>query len=635
MSLVGASRAHPRGSMSSPSRLRAVVHRTLGPAATPGIVAALLLAHAALLLTTIPQTFITVDEVMNVVAGVSYWRTGRFFIYRVNPPPPKMLAVLPALAICPLDNFHEVYDQPSQRAEFQAGPAFVDLNRTRIFKLVCLSRLAGVVWSVIGGWFIFHWCRELYGWSPGCLSLALWCCEPYILGHAALVTTDVPAAVAGLVASYAFWRFLKGPSWRTAILAGISLGMAALTKFTLLVFFVLWPILWLAVRWLSRTGKEPQPGLAVSFGWLSVLVLVGIDVINLGYACQGTGKRLGDYRFVSQLFTGASGHEVGNRFHGTWLGSVPVPLPEDFLKGIDVQRVDFEGIMPSYLAGVWNCHGWWYYYLYALAVKLPLGTLVLMTWGLWRMVVRRGGQDWRIDQLALLAPAAAILFLLGSQTGYTQHSRYAIPVLPYLIINAGRLAGEDLRSRWSWSRRLAWGLLLATAMSSLHTYPHSLSYFNEAAGGPLSGHHHLIDSNIDWGQDLLYLKAWADEHPEARPLKLAYYNYRLDPRLVGLAFELPPPGPDSLTEGEATDPSAIGPLPGYYAISVNFLRGCMFHITDGQGGTRMTRPHEFEYFRAFRPIARAGFSIYIYHITVGEADAVRARIGLPPVGRTQ
>ena len=35
--------------------------------------------------------------------------------------------------------------------------------------------------------------------------------------------------------------------------------------------------------------------------------------------------------------------------------------------------------------------------------------------------------------------------------------------------------------------------------SSLAIYPHSLSYFNELAGGPTKGHYHLIDSNIDWG----------------------------------------------------------------------------------------------------------------------------------------
>ena len=201
------------------------------------------------------------------------------------------------------------------------------------------------------------------------------------------------------------------------------------------------------------------------------------------------------------------------------------------------------------------------------------------------------------------------------------------------MINAGRIVGDRpgaIRSRLRW---LAWTLLVASALSSLRVYPHSLSYFNEAAGGPLRGHDPLIDSNIDWGQDLLYLRDWIQSHPEARPLGLAYYNVLIDPRLVGLEFDLPPPGPGSSAEGGAPGLRTVGPLPGYYAVSVNLLRGSEIPIADGRGGFHQTRPHEFAYFRAIRPIARAGYSIYIYRITVEEAEVVRRRMGIPPLER--
>ena len=69
-----------------------------------------------------------------------------------------------------------------------------------------------------------------------------------------------------------------------------------------------------------------------------------------------------------------------------------------------------------------------------------------------------------------------------------------------------------------------------------------MSYFNEPAGGPENGHNHLVDSNIDWGQDLLELRDWYRQHPEARPFGLAYYHF-LDPRLFGIDYQLPPLGP--------------------------------------------------------------------------------------------
>lgn len=45
--------------------------------------------------------------------------------------------------------------------------------------------------------------------------------------------------------------------------------------------------------------------------------------------------------------------------------------------------------------------------------------------------------------------------------------------------------------RWPWS--------------TIHVYPHQLCYFNEAAGGAVGGHKHLLHSNVDWGQDFLLL----------------------------------------------------------------------------------------------------------------------------------
>lgn len=606
--------------------------RSLGPRAHRLIAALLLAVHVALLLASLRRTYITVDEAMNVAAGVSYWQTGRFFIYRVNPPLAKLLAALPALAARPEVDWLSFQDIPTARAEFRAGLAFTELNHARIFDLVCLSRLLGVAWSALGGWLIFRWTRELHGGRSGYMALALWCFDPYILGHAALVTTDVPAVVAGLAASYSFWRHLRAPSWGTAARAGTFLGIAALTKFTLLALYPLWALFWCIDRWGLRAAGRRHPRLAASLGQLSLVGFVSLDLINLGYACSGTGVPLGDYPFVSRLLAGESGHGVDNRFRGTWLGAIPVPLPEDYLRGVDVQRVDFEGTRSSYLAGVWRRPGWWYYYLYALAVKEPLGTLALVAWGLARASARSRDDPTRWpNNLAVLAPAAAILALVSSQTGYTQHSRYIMPALPYLMINAGRLVGgrsDATRLRRQW---LAWAFLVAAAASSLRIYPHSLSYFNEAAGGPLHGHDHLVDSNIDWGQDLLYLRGWLDSHPEARPLGLAYFNFYVDPGLAGLAFELPPSGPESLLGKEGADLATCGPRPGYYAISVNFLRGYEFPISDGRGGFRETHPHEFEYFRAFRPLTRAGYSIYIYRITAEEAEAARRRMGLPPL----
>ena len=39
--------------------------------------------------------------------------------------------------------------------------------------------------------------------------------------------------------------------------------------------------------------------------------------------------------------------------------------------------------------------------------------------------------------------------------------------------------------------------------------------------------------------------------------------------------------------------------------------------------------YDLTYFQRFQPVAMAGYSIYIYHITLDEANQARRELGLP------
>jgi hypothetical protein len=115
-------------------------------------------------------------------------------------------------------------------------------------------------------------------------------------------------------------------------------------------------------------------------------------------------------------------------------------------------------------------------------------------------------------------------------------------------------------------------------------------------------------------------------------LGLTYYT-PINPRIVGIEFTLPPLGPSGLFPDDRAFAQTIGPRPGYFAVSVTLLRGWRFNIADGRGGFRYVPLRAFEYFRHFRPIAKAGYAIFIYHITPDEANAVRQQLGLPLLPR--
>ena len=65
----------------------------------------------------------------------------------------------------------------------------------------------------------------------------------------------------------------------------------------------------------------------------------------------------------------------------------------------------------------------------------------------------------------------------------------------------------------------AW-LLAETIM----VFPYYLTYFNEFAGGPSGGHRHVVDSNLDWGQDLKRLADWVDAN-NIKKISLDYFGW--------------------------------------------------------------------------------------------------------------
>lgn len=614
-----------------------VVKVTMRNLSTPWTMTCLFVIHAGLLLDSMRQNFVTVDEVGHVAAGISHWETGTYSMYRVNPPLARMLEVLPVLLARPDTNGIRPSDAPGVRSEWISGVRFAADNADNYFKLVLLARLAGIAWSLLGGWLVYRWAQDLYGDWGARLALVCWCFDPNVLANAQMVTPDLPATVAGMAATYVFWHYLRDSSWSRAWFAGLLLGIAQLTKFTLLVLYGVWPVLWLIHR-IWPPGKSDRPlGLGTQTTHGLVIVFLSLAVINLGYGFAGTGRFLGDFPFVSRILSGDPTNQTfptapahsDNRFRQGWLSKLPVPLPSEYVRGIDVQWREFERKFPSYLAGELRNHGWFYYYIYALGVKVPMGLWALVLWSLVVTLWRHPAAARWHDELTLWLPVVAILGVVSAQTGFNHHVRYVLPILPFLIISTGKLSYFLVQTQWL-PRLGVSAFLLWAVLGSLQIHPHYLSYFNELAGGPRNGHSHLVDSNIDWGQDLLHLKKWLARHPEARPLRLAYYNL-IDPRIVGIEFSLPPFGANT----DCDSAREFGPQPGYFAVSVNYLRGLStIGAPDGKGKGVYIPRQSYEYFRRFQPIAMAGYSIYIYHIDLAEANRVRRELGMSELDET-
>jgi hypothetical protein len=131
----------------------------------------------------------------------------------------------------------------------------------------------------------------------------------------------------------------------------------------------------------------------------------------------------------------------------------------------------------------------------------------------------------------------------------------------------------------------------------------------------LRGHAHLVNASIDWGQDLFYLERWLRQHPEAAPIHMALYTF-VPQEAFGEEFER------RKQPGKALSDNAIGghpwhravPLPGWYALSVHRIRSDSAAYAD---------------FLQLEPVATAGYSVYVYHVTLQDSNRLRRAIGLP------
>ncbi len=582
---------------------------------THALLAVLLIFHAVLLGYSACKHSPTVDEPAHLAAGVSHWKYNNFDLYSVNPPLVRMVAAIPVLFSDPKLNWSGYQGVEGHRDEFSVGRSFAQANGQRLFWLVTLSRFACIPFSMVGLYLCFQWSRELFGDASGLLAAILWCFSPTILANGPLITPDVPSATATLASLYCLWKWLNDPSWTIALTLGGVLGFGLLIKSTLLVIGVYCFSVWIVVSALQtyRGNSKLLRGGTIQ---MLVVIIMSAAILNAGYLFEGSFRSLGSYQFRSQSLSGlkhsTDNEQRGNRFKGTVLAKLLVPVPANYLLGIDAQKWDFEEGKKRIL---WDelrtgPEGWWYFYLVAAAVKIPIGVLLLIIPSTYSCISAIKNGTLGI-QIFLLVPLTLLFSLVSSQSGLS-YWRYVIPALPIFLIWLSQSACL-IHARSAYGIALI-GLSLGWFLSSsLSVYPHSLSYFNEFAGGPKHGIHWMVDSNLDWGQDLIYLQDWIHDNPQAAGMNLEYFGH-YDPEVAGVEVR------SCLAIRKTSVPIGLPCVdagdPEWYAISATELA-----FKAAKSGNSDELPW-YQFLMQQEPDARAGHSILIYKIRNSEKKQI-------------
>lgn len=594
----------------------------------------------------------TWDEVGHLAAGISHWKLGRFELYAVNPPLVRTIAAAPVVLFgSPEMDWGFYRSNPSLRSEVYLGRRMMQLSGERGLTYFFWARLAVIPFALLGTWLCFLWGASLFGEKAGWLAAFLWTVSPWTLAYGAIITPDLPAAVILLAVAFVAWRWLLDASWSNAFLLATTLAAAMLIKATWLILPAVVGCLW-GAKLLSENLKKHEAlpeAVGVSrrlqLSQLTAAMATALLLVNWFYGFQGSGSLLRDYTFVSRTLANEPdcvdcGQQTTNRFRSSALGYLPIPLPINYVQGIDIQRRDFErGVTEpawkSYLLGQWQNGGWWYFYLVGLFVKTPLAFWILFGAAIVAGFFWRPDASTRLGVVCLLAPAVVLLLILSVNTGLNRYVRYALPIVPVLAIWASQLGRYlSLENKWiSAAIATPCGCLLLVSLSSA---PHWLSYFNPTVGGSENGHRILCDSNIDWGQDLLALKSWLADHPEAEGKLHLAASSSYDPACLGIEYSLPPFLPAS-DRGEAAYQANVAALePGWYVISKNYLIGHSLPAPDGTNRIlyKPLREPVFTYFQQMEPSGRIGHSMLVYHVQGGDTASSERETHVKPEPKT-
>lgn len=560
--------------------MREVCFRPVTPVApaTRILVFLLLALHAGVLVHIALRNSETFDEPMYLLASRSYWEHADFSFNREHPPLSKLLIGLP-LKLAGLDLHADYHTAGATQLRFM-----YELNDDPQ-RTLFLGRLPMIAVGVLLGFYVFLFGRLFGGDRVGIASLVAFMLSPGLTGNTPLAALDLGAAASATIAGYHLARARMAPSHGRTLIAGFTLGLAQLTKFSNLLMVPVYGVI--AIHDVFRQRSLVPLVRLVAMG----LVALSTMFAGYGFEMRTVESVKGQPRYDDDPIARAEGSvfsdELMRKVTGAF-GDLPVPMLT-FFKGYDyLKRESGQEGHASFFRGESRnmrgpaeqkkAEGWKSFYLVSLAVKTPVGLLALTAFSLLACfaLTRTRGAELPLVMFPL------VLFVYFSFAPTQLGLRYVLPVIPALCVIAGRaitidrerrgviafaaalggvalpialvfafpergdlglthfayVAGAVLVSALLIARSLTIGkgvaAYLALAFAEVASqHPHHLFFYNAFAGGPDHGYK-IVSVGDDWGQGTSELAELQRERGWGE-IAYDYYGTGL-PEIYGLRY---------------------------------------------------------------------------------------------------
>ena len=535
------------------------------------------------------------DEPAHILAGYAYVSEGMDYLAPLHHPvlARSIAMILPAALLnIKLDTAVTAEEDASSNFD-RYSLKFLYENETGGLTILRTARIGNIILASILAVFIFLWARRLWGEAGAYTSLFLYVISPNIIANAALVTSDLTITAFFFISAFFLYRiYTDGPGWWQAVASGVAIGLALTTKHTAL---LLAPTVILC--FILSVKKEGPKRTLMAFGLMALAAYITIWAI---YGFDFHSAHPGYHGLHWEKFTDSALAPVFDLLRSIGF------LPESYLYGLAGVISSGGGGKVAFLMGEYSLTGWWYYYIVAFLIKTPVPTLALFLFSIFLLIAGRNREELR-KLLYLLLPVFVIIIIVSSQN-VNIGIRHILPVFPFVFLIAGAFgesavkllggdSGRGVRGTVSTGKVKAGMLAVALiwcVYGAFRIHPHQLAYFNESVGGPKNGYKYLVESNLDWGQDLLGLKRYMDAN-NIDKIKLSYFGLS-HPSYYGIDYVYMPSfmilGPKNREPIRAE---------GYFAISATMLQGVY-----------MPNRRYFAKFRDIEPVATIGHSIFLY-----------------------
>ena len=508
------------------------------------------------------------DEPFHIANGMEWLQQGTFTNQYRHPP---LAGIITALGPFVHGLRSPRRWNPAEQGEsviFEEGNEIL-YSKNDYWPALTLARIGTLPFFVLACVVTFLWSRRWFSEAAGFWAVLLLICTSPILGHAGLATNDVACAAGAAFALYRFLRWLEQPDTPRWLWWGFATALAITCKYSNVPFLGACYLVGFA---LAARGSFRRRAAQATLAACVVLFLMWatyrFSVISLG-TVYGAHPRVDAILSTRPLLQSLWNVAM----------STPLPLTETIMGVRDLYRHNALGI-DMYLLGQWSQSGWWYFFPIVLAVKTPVGLLLLAIGGC-GLVLRR----WRVAAWQqVLTVAFPIVILLVCMTARIDLGvRHILPIYPLLAI----VGGYAIVAFFRHSRLTVAAAALAIAwvvIDSWRAHPDYLAHFNEFGGS--HPENILCESDLDWGQDLHRLSERLKQRG-IQEFSIAYFG-------TGLLHKAGLPHYELLSPTQSSR--------GYIAVSLHHL-----NIDYKKNGA-------FAWLKSYTPVERIGKSIDLFYI---------------------